>query len=837
MSGAQRRRDAAKAGGRVPPRIVAGSLFAAAVVATAGVSAWPIYREPAFVVLVAVSAVVAVGITVVATRRRWSGWLVAGVVAAAFIVLGVPLAVPSRLGAPVELVRGLGELTAGTAVAWKDLLTVELPVGSYRNLLVPALVVFLVGTTALLRLSWREGRRAYVAIPVALAMVSFGLVFGHADVSSPLMLGPVTLHAPVETALGVAGLLACLLWLAWRAHDERVRALQRAAVASGVRVARRATPADRRRAALGIGMIAVSVVVAVAVVPFAARGIDRDVLRSAIGPEIDLAAELSPLTQYRGFFQDERADDVLFTVELTERTPDRVRLATLDDYDGEVFRTSEGTGDGRFVRVASALEAGDGEPIELRVTIDRWDGLWMPTAGRLARVDFDGPRAALLADGFYYSAEVTAGVQAAGGGLESGDAYRMTGVEPARIPLAQAQAPGAPGLDTMPPSVRTWVEEHASGSDGVALEAAVDLLRERGYLSHALSLGADGTAVWASGLSGYRFQPSASGHSLGRIDALFTRLLEREADPRAAASGNFVAAIGDDEQFATAVAIIARELGFPSRVVVGTRLASDDADLSVCDDGVCRAQHLAAWAEVRSAGGEWIPIDATPQHAQSPSLEVTQQRDPEVVTEVLPDSVEEIIPPEPVQQDSVAADPSDEAAGPDLAWLWPVLRISGMVLLVLLLVLGPFLAVITAKRLRRRARRTTGTAAERVAGGWEEYVDAAIDARRDVPRSATRSEVAAALGTSAGADLAAAADEAVFAGEAGEPSPEAVDAYWRTVHAERHALIGANGIRRRVAATVSLRSIIRPLAPAKGARTLFAERGRRSGLRPLRPTP
>src|SRR3546814_9538657 len=75
-------------------------------------------------------------------------------------------------------------------------------------------------------------------------------------------------------------------------------------------------------------------------------------------------------------------------------------------------------------------------------------------------------------------------------------------------------------------------------------------------------------------LAGYSFQPSAAGHSLARIDTMFSRLLERESDPRAAASDNYVAAVGDDEQFAVATALIARELGFPARVVVGARLSA-----------------------------------------------------------------------------------------------------------------------------------------------------------------------------------------------------------------------------------------------------------------------
>ena len=267
-------------------------------------------------------------------------------------------------------------------------------------------------------------------------------------------------------------------------------------------------------------------------------------------------------------------------------------------------------------------------------------------------------------------------------------------------------------------------------------------------------------------LSDYTFQPSASGHSLARIDTLFERLLERETDPRAAASGNFVAAIGDDEQFAVAVALIAGELGFPARVVLGARLTAADPDLRTCEDGVCRAQDLAAWTEVQSADGVWVPVDVTPQFAESPSLAVTEQRDPENVTEVRPDSVEEVIPPDPVQDDSAAADTADDASGVDLAWLLPVLRIVGIVLLVLALAFGPILIVMGAKASRRRSRRALAGPAARIAGGWEEFVDAGVDAGRDAPRVLTRSELAVAWGTPSGEGLAVTADRAVFSGGA-----------------------------------------------------------------------
>lgn len=821
---------------RLSPRIAAGTVFAVLIAAIAAVAAWPIYRAGGFALLAVVGVLTAGVIAGVARARRWSGWSVAAVLAGTLLVVGIPLAVPSRLGGPAELVRGLGELASGLVVGWKDLLTVELPVGEYRNLLVPALVVFLVGTCAVLLLAWREDRVAYAAVPVALGMVSFGLFFGRTTVSAPLPIGQVVLHAPLETAVGVAALTTCLLWLAWRTHDERVRALQRAAASSGVRISRRPSAADRRRTALGAAMVAGALVLAIAVVPFAARGAEREVLRSAVGPDIDVSAEVSPLSEYRGLYADDRADDVLFTVvPVAGSLPERLRIATLDSYDGEVFRSGgEGAVEaGRFVRVPSSLDAGEGSPVAVRVSIEAWNGIWMPTVGRLSSVEFDGDRAATLADGFYYNAAASAGVQTAGGGLRGGDRYTVHAAQPETDDLAALEAPGSQGGVAAPENLRAWVRQHADGAGGEALAGLVALLRERGYLSHGLTEG-EATPAWARALADYRFQPSASGHSLARIDSMFARLLEREGDPRAAASGNYVAAVGDDEQFAVAAALIARELGFPSRVVLGARLSSTDPGLASCDDGACRAQDLSAWVEVQSADGAWTPVDVTPQYAQSPSLEVTEQRDPENVTEVRPDTVEEVVPPDPAQEDTADDRSPDEDTGLDLAWLWPILRTTGVALLVALLVLGPFLVVLVAKAVRRRGRRRAANPAARIAGGWDEYVDAALDTGRAAPRAATRAELAAAFDTPAGTSLARVADRAVFSHAA--VSAEEARRYWEAVDAERRGLRRARGFWPAVRATVSLRSLVRPPAPDARVGTRFTERGRRRA-EPVRPTP
>ncbi|MGZ0711781.1 transglutaminase-like domain-containing protein (plasmid) [Coraliomargarita sp. W4R53] len=822
-----RSRDAARGASRPIPRVIAGSLFAGTIVLIAAVAAWPIYRSVNFSILVVVSTIVAATIATIAWRRTWSGWLVAGALAVAFFVVGVPLAVPSRLGNVTEVASGLGELASGFVFAWKDLVTAPLPAGSYRNLLVPALVIFLIGTTMLLLLAWRGDHLAYLAAPIAIAMTSFGLFFGRTAVSAPLALGPLTLYAPVETALGVGTLVVCVTWLAWRTGDERVAALQRAAVSSGVRYSARPSRADRHRIGLGAGMVSLAVVVAVVVVPFIARDADRDVLRSVVGPDIDLAAEVSPLSKYRALFADANAQEVIFTVDGEGALPSRVRIATLDSYDGEVFR-SGGTGSaesGRFVRVPSMLDAGEGEAVTAEITIEQLSGIWMPTFGNLEAVDFGGSRGATLADQFYYNAAAAAGVQIAGGGLGAGDTYVVQAVEPSLPALVDIEPTGGRAADVAAPeSLELWVKEHAVGSGGVALDGLVSLLRERGYLSHGLT-GADAEQpLWATALANYSIQPSASGHSLARIDSLFQRLLERESDPRAQQSDNYVAGIGDDEQFAVSVALIARELGFDSRVVLGTRMDAAPAGLAACENGVCEAQDVTVWTEVAAASGQWVPIDVTPQYAKSPSLDVTELRDPKNVTEVRPDSAEPVLPPDPVQQDSAAPDNDDDAGGVDLAWLWPVLRVSAIVLLLSLIAFGPFLMIIAAKAMRRRGRRSTGTAAERIAGAWDEYLDAAVDAGLDAPPTYTRRELATQFATPGGGTIADAADHAVFSGEAiGESD---VNWVWVSVDEERRGLRDGKKVFTRLAATVSLRSFIRQLAPNRGTSSQIVQKGR-----------
>ena len=799
--------------------------FVLAMVAVAAVAAWPIYASPAYLVTVGTATL---GGTAIAVLAHWRGWRAGAVVAAVaglLVVIGLTVAVPIWSVGPARAIAGFG---TGLVTAWKDLVTVDLPVGGYRNLLVPALVVFAVGTLAALLLAWRHSRVHVLAVPVLLAAQWFGLGFGADAATAPVTVLGVPVAAPREAVLGALGLVLGLGMLAWRARQERAAALGRAADATGVRLVRRPTGAGARSLALALGMVTIAVGAGVVLTPLVAAGSTREVLRSATGPDLRLAAEVSPLAGYRAWFTDASYDAVLFEVGSDSGTlPDRIRLATLSSYDGEVFTVS-GDAATAFRRLPYRRDAGEGEAARITVTAGDLGSLWLPVAGSLEQVQFGGQRAQELADGFYYDGTSDSAVDTVAGGLRAGDSYTLDVRLPDPVDLASLQPVGWTSDVALPESLHTWVRDQRQPQDGAGLATLVQRLRERGYLSHSLS--AEPVPGWVPDLgTGYAFRASTAGHSLGRIDELFSELLDRADAVEGTEDASLVAAVGDDEQFAVSVALLAEELGFRSRVVLGARLVPGEdeaaAGVPACEDGVCRGRNMTAWAEVLGADGRWAVVDTTPQHEQPIDEAQQQQRDPENPTTVRPEQANEIAPPDPTGTKGTNESQPETDHGPGLDWLWQGLRVGGIGLSSAGILAGPFLVVLGAKSLRRRSRRAAGSASARVAGGWEEFLDTAIDHGVAVPPHRTRTEIAVDLGEGAVA-LATVADHAVFSGR--QPSEAEAVGFWQAVDVERRALRADLSWWRRWRAKVSLASFLR----YRRTEARAERRPRRSGADP-----
>ena len=132
----------------------------------------------------------------------------------------------------------------------------------------------------------------------------------------------------------------------------------------------------------------------------------------------------------------------------------------------------------------------------------------------------------------------------------------------------------------------------------------------------------------------------------------------------------------------------------------------------------------------------------------------------------------------------------------------------GSILLILGILLGPLALIVAAKAWRRRRRRHAPVPADRISGGWDEWVDATIDHGAPLPATHTRAEFVEAAGATPDARrLASLADHASFADEA--PRDDEATAFWGLVDRERERLVGAGSWRDQLRAALSLRSLRR----------------------------
>lgn len=164
-------------------------------------------------------------------------------------------------------------------------------------------------------------------------------------------------------------------------------------------------------------------------------------------------------------------------------------------------------------------------------------------------------------------------------------------------------------------------------------------------------------------------------------------------------------------------------------------------------------------------------------------------------------------------------DTKDDAAA---ATLWTVVgaTLGGLGLLAL-----PPAIILLLKLVRRRRRERRGTPDSRVAGGWDEVLDAARDLGVDVAPGASRLATARTLAASfPGIDvmsLAAEADARVFGPE--PVANDAAEAFWAGGDDVIHAMMHSRSRGSRMRAKISLRSLFRT------GRTNPVARGRRDG--------
>ncbi|MCD7101640.1 transglutaminase-like domain-containing protein [Pseudoclavibacter sp. 13-3] len=780
-------------------QLVATLAFTSAVLALVIIGSWPIYRKPTLFVAGGAALVAGLAVGLVIVRRRLRPLPAITLAVAAYAVVGLLAAVPSTWSAlPATLGDGALEVLSAPVTGWKNLLTITLPVGDFQGMQLPLFLVVYVAALLSVLFSLRLTRGWGLALPVLGAALLFPTFFGARGAAETVSLPG--LRAPVHLVCGLLGLGLLLAWPIVR--QRRARLAARVAYAGDVtgqaegEAARKpadavevaiASPGRRgarlRRVALAVGMAVVAVVVAGAASGPLLGDRDRVVGRSVVEPETQVPPLNSPLAAFRRNFTAAHLNQTLLTV--SGDAPQRLRFATLGEYDGDVFRTADpeqrSSADTAFRRVPFVLDT-TGETRDATVTVGDYQSVWVPLGEQLGQLRFDGGEQRSLGSRFFFSDRLQSGIQLADRagqqGLRAGDEYTFSFAPDDDQPSSDL-GPGSGSVDgvsaDLMPELNEWVAQKREGGATLGeVQRLNRLLIQRSYLGHSKDDPGQGENSWLP--RDYQFRGSDAGHTRARIDGLFGSMLDNRYLDCSSTVSQCAATVGDQEQYATATALIARVVGFPSRVVYGAKVE---------EDGRVQGRDVTAWAEVLTSDGRWVAVDADPRtdnrFVENPDQNAFKRYSPTTAQQ----NAGQVPPPD---KDPSGGDLGSDVASSSqvLARVLAIVRGTTTVLFWAALITLPLWGVLLVKLLRRRRRRTRGSSDQRIVAGWDEHVDNIVDAGGSVPIRATRREIAEPLGSES-RRLADLADWAAFSG-VGLSAEQAAE-YWRLVDAERVRMV------------------------------------------------
>lgn len=698
--------------------------------------------------------------------RRLSPLAGLAVVVAGFVLGSGPAIPNSSLAGFLPGPDTVPALWTGLVKGWSRLLTTSPPVGFEAGMgVVPYVCVYFPVVAAMI-VALRSGAALLPAVPL-LGAVGASIAFGTSEPASVL-------------AQGVAFAVVTLVWAAVRANRER------RSVEGGIY-----WPRVLSGAAM-LGIVGLAGAGLSSGLPFVDTA-ERAVLRSETEPPFNPESHPSPLAGFRMFTGAEGLKTTFFTVSGVRNARARVRLATMDTYNGVVWIvTGQGGGSGRFERVGRRiLPVPDGASERIGVEVGDYEGVWVPSVGTTRSVTFSADED-LQAD-FRYNR--TTGTGAMPGALRTGDRYTLDArvpVVPSAEELAQAKAdtsvvlpplPADPASAQLLKAIRERALDNTAGATshyGQA-EALVNWLKQGGYSP------ADGTDPSSAGDG----ETVPAGHGL----AYMAHFVEAERPN------------GNGEQYASALALMARQLGMPARVVIGFK-PGDTGTVALT------GAHVQAWVEIALQTDDWsgwVPFDPTPDKNNRTETDPdTTKKKKELSQQAVPpptylDPPEELVELAGQQQKKTRPEDADKVAGGLPRPLLLAIQYAGPPLLVVLAIVT---AIVGLKSLRRRRRRTSGSPVNRINGAWLEAVDRLRDlGLRPVP-AATRSELLLTVPDgqwAGGPGFAATVDEAMF-GPA-EPDPTTVAAIWADLDQEVRAIRKPLTRRQRIRSSLSLASL------------------------------
>lgn len=656
-----------------------------------------------FVPTVVAGVALPIGVSVLARRAGTSSG--AAILVSMMAYLGLGSIIIS--GAPTP--DAVSTLIRETVQGWQGLLTIAAPVDPADTLRVVPLATVWLGSVIAAETVLRT--RSLLA-PVLGPSVIFLLaaLFGLKSTSIATQLGVILL-------LGVVAFVSLrheTSWV-WSASPDRTMLIVRSLSA--------------------IAILALSALIAGVMSPRVQGSSPRDrvTLRQVVDPPFVIRDLRTPLTTFKDSLNSEAENSVVFTVSGSDLAGRRVRLATLDEYDGVVWTSASVGGSDGLLRVGPRFPGLVDSPIgveeRFEFVLGDLEGNWLPTVGVPQAMRWGDSAVELLGSDPFSRFRVDP---------DSGNLLVDIPVGPGfgRQNLSyEIQAVDFTSSDLLPDT--PTVPMRLIDSDLVApfrdlarsivgQEATAIQRIER--IGEALSSSTDGTVVSSSGQgknATYDLD-APPGHALYRVrDTLF-----QDADEYR----------GTAEQYATAFALLAAAVDVPSRVVVGYEINASNVEAGDSRDvASIRRSDLSVWLEVPFLDAGWIAFDAGPSESAVPEDRPAGGGGSSSVSTVPPPPFEDDLDAETNEneQDDPEECEADCDEEPDVdngvAAVVYVAAGGGLIVGLVLLAAG---AVLLLKQ-RRRARRRRAPPPLSVAGAWSEMLDVMRDSGHEVPSGST----------------------------------------------------------------------------------------------------
>jgi hypothetical protein len=455
-----------------------------------------------------------------------------------------------------------------------------------------------------------------------------------------------------------------------------------------------------------IGVTALGVAI---VVPALVPGLESRLLQSTGGSGLGgsrTTVTYNPITELGGQLRLPEPRPLL-AYRTTDPTPDYLRLTTLDRFDDSSgWSSSELSADLRRdavtggIPVPSAVRAARTAQIQAAVQVQDLGGPWLPVPAVPSGVEIDGPWLWDSTSETVFSTRVDL--------RDVRDTYVVTAnrvvVDPASLRRGGA-LPGDVQPLAEPPEVSPYVRE---------LTEQVIAGAENGYdIATALQ------ALFRTPSNGFEYSEDTSVPGIDAPDALEAFLRGRR---------------GFCEQYASAMAAMARVAGLPARVAVGfTPGTAQDGDT-----WQVTTSDAHAWPEIWFSGAGWVRFEPTPRAEQVTTPDYT-------VPPVEGQEEQPVLPEQPAQPEQLPQDQAPAAQDPRLLEDGGLADgadeggtvVTGRRLGLTALLLGVLAApALLAGVRRRRAWRDPGPAT-----AWALVVDDAVDVGHrwnpaDSPRAA-----------------------------------------------------------------------------------------------------